>query len=1109
MKNNAKFLLILVLIFLFQNSEAQTYRYTKSIFPSATKTVDVIYGNAPFLNSSYYDENATTNANLLMDIYQPTGDTRTDRPVIIFAHGGGFVEGNKNVDDMEAFCDSFAMKGYVTATIDYRQGVEVADNGNLHYIRAAYRGLQDGRAAVRFLRANSVTYGIDPDKIYWGGNSAGSFIGLNAIYMDADEKPTDAGVVNYTITVGGIPVNYSGPNLGNLDIGNNLSENGEPDAVMACWGGVGDTTIQIDAVNNQNVFLVHGTADGIVPFNSGSPFGLSGINPVYGSNAINTRLTNLGISAQMTYFVPGQDHEFYGVDNGDWENGTNGNEYWDTVVVKATKFYHDQFKPTADYNFTLNGLTANFTDNSSDATSYIWDFGDESAQIFTQNTNHTYAVAGSYNVRLYVENSQTNWDTITQVVTVNTPMSGTYSIGSGGTNDYSILYYALQDINNRGVDGSVVFELASDYYPSSESYPIMIKPFSGATYSYTLTIKPANGTSHTFSRSAASIFIILGANHVILDGSNNGTNSQDITISNISANDNTSGISLIDNPSAGNDITIKNCIIKGGTKEHVTSGVFSNNFVDVKIENNKILRARTGIYTTGDVINIINNEVGSDADNEYLHYGISVEGGYDINIKGNTIYNLVDYQDFDAIHAIAINNMTGNVEVSSNFINNLTHTGNEVVQAIAILDCNPTDFRIYNNIISNIASNSFEDNYPAGIAIHCPDMTNGMDIEFNSINIPQNLTYGIGTGGMNTMVGGINIGAGSGITLKNNIISNKLGKRNGATFTTIAAGVFVNSTTSPFTENDNNLFFADGTDFNPLGMNPNGTLSLSDWQTWTSGGTNSFFDEALFTSNDDLNLQACSPAVAHAVYDAQYNLDIENNARDTQYPTMGAYEYEKVQASNLMQEFPVKETGWVMLSWQKGNGCKSVTFMKEGDFLASPPSPVNGVSYMPDFNFGLGTEIGSTGWFCVANDPSNNTFNQTTVVDGQEYTVMVCEYFGTEGNEIYLTETSANNPILVVGDNSGGVSEINSQSIKIKPNPTTGKVLISFSKVINIGKVGNIEISDITGKVIYTSTMLSVSNNQLELDLSNYGRGLYFVKIENDTNVVIKRLILK
>ncbi|PIP14397.1 MAG: hypothetical protein COX48_01015 [bacterium (Candidatus Stahlbacteria) CG23_combo_of_CG06-09_8_20_14_all_34_7] len=145
------------------------YRYVNSIFDSVEITTGVIYGTAPFLNSFYYDENSFTTGNLVMDLYRPYGDIMTGRPAIIFAHGGGFITGNRNHDDMMAFCDSFAKKGYVTVTIDYRQGVYVASNADLHYTRSVYRGIQDGRAIVRYLRANASLYGIDPDMIYFTG----------------------------------------------------------------------------------------------------------------------------------------------------------------------------------------------------------------------------------------------------------------------------------------------------------------------------------------------------------------------------------------------------------------------------------------------------------------------------------------------------------------------------------------------------------------------------------------------------------------------------------------------------------------------------------------------------------------------------------------------------------------------------------------------------------------------------------------------------------------------------------------------------------------------------------------------------------------------------
>jgi acetyl esterase/lipase len=355
------------ILLIISNVGAQNYRYAKSIFSETIISTDIVYGLVPFLNFPYTNESSTTIRELKMDIYQPKDDGLNNRPAIIFAHGGGFVTGFRDVDDMIALCDSFAQKGYVTATIDYRQGVEVVDNSNLHYTRTAYRGLQDGRAAIRFLRANAETYGINPNEIYWGGNSAGSFIGLNCIYLDENEKPSYADVISYTNPL--FPFNtINTPDLGGLDLGSNLSFSGGPNAVMALWGGVSDTLI-IEAENNQAVFLIHGTDDLIVPFNSGPPFSLYNIALVYGSNSINTRLNNIGIPASETYFVQGEGHEFYGVFNGNLTNELGGNAYWDTIIQRATSFYWQQHKPIANFNYVVNDFRVDFSNLSSEATS--------------------------------------------------------------------------------------------------------------------------------------------------------------------------------------------------------------------------------------------------------------------------------------------------------------------------------------------------------------------------------------------------------------------------------------------------------------------------------------------------------------------------------------------------------------------------------------------------------------------------------------------------------------------------------------------------------------------------------------------------------------------
>ena len=45
-----------------------------------------------------------------MDIYTPQGDTETNRPLIIYMHGGSFYLGDKSMTDCVDFCESFAKR---------------------------------------------------------------------------------------------------------------------------------------------------------------------------------------------------------------------------------------------------------------------------------------------------------------------------------------------------------------------------------------------------------------------------------------------------------------------------------------------------------------------------------------------------------------------------------------------------------------------------------------------------------------------------------------------------------------------------------------------------------------------------------------------------------------------------------------------------------------------------------------------------------------------------------------------------------------------------------------------------------------------------------------
>ncbi len=438
---------------------AQPFRFTNKIFQNVSVIENVVYANAPQLNAglflSYNNESSTTNIDLKMDIHQPVGDTSTNRPAIIFVHGGAFLLGNKNHDDMKAFCDTFALRGYVTATIEYRLGMNILDDAST--TRAVYRGLQDGRAAVRFLRANASIYGIDPTRIYMAGSSAGAFIALQDVYMnEASEKPIEAGSYQFNDPLDFFPpyTQITAPDLGAFDIGENLDQNGKPDAIISLWGAIKHPDL-ITANDTCPVLLVHGTADATVPFGIGYPFNFPIFPATYGSFEVNKKLDALSFADKETYFVSGEGHEFYGVFNGNWTNGIGGNPYWDTIVNKAINFFYFQHKPEASLTFVENYLEVSFTNTSSDSKSWIWDFGD-SNKSNAENPIHTYNSPGTYNVKLYIENEIKSWDTVSYFVTVSAPPIFTLSFyvtdGSNPISGANILInnqHLISDSNGR------------------------------------------------------------------------------------------------------------------------------------------------------------------------------------------------------------------------------------------------------------------------------------------------------------------------------------------------------------------------------------------------------------------------------------------------------------------------------------------------------------------------------------------------------------------------------------------------------------------------------------------------------------------------------------
>ena len=197
MKKNLHSILAIILVTLGFSANSQT-RYLDDVFTGVTVTSDVTYATnitiLPMLTGL-----PPAPAPLTCDIYEPTGDTETDRPVIILAHTGSFLPpvlngqptGSKTDLSIVEQCTRWAKKGYVVVAMDNRLGWNpTSTDQNVRtstLIQAAYRSIQDGRSLIRFMRkdeANGDNYGIDGSKIVFGGHGTGGYIALGVATLD-------------------------------------------------------------------------------------------------------------------------------------------------------------------------------------------------------------------------------------------------------------------------------------------------------------------------------------------------------------------------------------------------------------------------------------------------------------------------------------------------------------------------------------------------------------------------------------------------------------------------------------------------------------------------------------------------------------------------------------------------------------------------------------------------------------------------------------------------------------------------------------------------------------------------------------------------------------
>lgn len=115
------------------------------------------------------------------DLYRPLDHDKTKPlPAIIVIHGGGFNDGDKARGRELNIAENLTLKGYVCLSINYKLR---RTQGQVTWPQSVH----DAKAAVRFLRKEAVTLGVDPEKVGVIGCSAG----CNLAMMLATTGPAD------------------------------------------------------------------------------------------------------------------------------------------------------------------------------------------------------------------------------------------------------------------------------------------------------------------------------------------------------------------------------------------------------------------------------------------------------------------------------------------------------------------------------------------------------------------------------------------------------------------------------------------------------------------------------------------------------------------------------------------------------------------------------------------------------------------------------------------------------------------------------------------------------------------------------------------------------
>jgi acetyl esterase/lipase len=202
----------------------------------------------------------------LLDLYEPDGEGPF--PLVIY-HGGSAFRSDDTKSDAAPIADIFCPRGYAVAGLNVRSSGQATFPAQVH----------DIKAAVRYLRAHAIGYGLDSERFAAMGTSSGGWVSAMAAVtagvadLEGDlGHPDQSSAVHAVVDLFG-PTNFLEMDTHRLPHGMEHDPSDSPESQLMGFA------IQTDPIavraadpsryvttNSPPAWISHGTRDPLVPY---------------------------------------------------------------------------------------------------------------------------------------------------------------------------------------------------------------------------------------------------------------------------------------------------------------------------------------------------------------------------------------------------------------------------------------------------------------------------------------------------------------------------------------------------------------------------------------------------------------------------------------------------------------------------------------------------------------------------------------------------------------------------------------------------------------------------------------------------------------------------